>query len=49
MKIDRRIQVLLDADHRRELDEAARRVGVPVSTWIRLIALREARRTDHAA
>jgi hypothetical protein len=43
--MSKRLQVLLDEAELRDLQEAARRQGVPVSEWVRQ-ALREARRRE---
>jgi hypothetical protein len=43
--MSKRLQVLLNETEFRELREAARRRGVPVSDWVRW-ALREARRRE---
>ena len=43
--MSKRLQVLLDEAELRDLREAARREGVPVSVWVRR-ALREARRRE---
>jgi hypothetical protein len=43
--MSKRLQVLLDEAELRDLREAARREGVPVSEWVRR-ALREARRRE---
>jgi hypothetical protein len=43
--MSKRLQVLLDETEFRDLREAARRQGVPVSEWVRR-ALREARRRE---
>jgi hypothetical protein len=43
--MSKRLQVLLDEAELRDLREAARRQGVPVSEWVRR-ALRDARRRE---
>jgi len=43
--MSKRLQVLLDEKEFRQLREAARQQGVPVSVWVRQ-ALREARRRE---
>jgi Ribbon-helix-helix protein, copG family len=43
--MSKRLQVLLEEDELREVREAARRNGMPVSEWVRR-ALREARRRE---
>jgi len=43
--MSKRLQVLLDEDELRDLSEAARRQGLPLSEWVRR-ALRDARRRE---
>jgi hypothetical protein len=43
--MSKRLQVLLEETELREVQEAARRQGMPVSEWVRR-ALREARRRE---
>lgn len=43
--MSKRLQVLLDEAELRDLQDAARRQGMPVSVWVRQ-ALREARRRE---
>jgi hypothetical protein len=43
--MSKRLQVLLEETELREVQEAARRQGIPVSEWVRR-ALREARRRE---
>jgi hypothetical protein len=43
--MSKRLQVLLDEAELRDIQEAARRQGIPVSAWVRR-ALRDARRRE---
>lgn len=43
--MSKRLQVLLDEEELRDLGEAARRQGLPLSEWVRR-ALRDARRRE---
>lgn len=43
--MSKRLQVLLEEGELRDLQEAARRRGIPLSEWVRA-ALRDARRRD---
>lgn len=41
-----RLQVLLDPDQRQVLNAAAEIAGLSTSTWVRMVALREARKEE---
>jgi len=40
------IQLYADEEMHRKIQEAAKRAGMPVSTWIRVLALREIERNE---
>ena len=44
---DKRIPILVTEDEKRQIEAVASKEGLAASTWIRWVALREAKEADH--